>query len=74
MSMRTRCIRRQILKEIIDKKEGMGDIMKASFFSMTEAVYSAGEGVKHTIMDNVGGGMEQIKGPAIAVPGLGPCP
>lgn len=47
--------RRQILKEIIEKKEGMGDIMKASFFSMTQAVYSGGEGIKYTIIDNVGG-------------------
>mmetsp|Transcript_33764 Transcript_33764/g.74806 ORF Transcript_33764/g.74806 Transcript_33764/m.74806 type:complete len:265 (-) Transcript_33764:501-1295(-) len=44
---------RQILKEIIDKKQGMGDIMKGAFFSMTEAVYSAGDSVKHTIFDNV---------------------
>lgn len=60
---------RQILKEIIDKKEGMGDIMKASFFSMTEAVYSAGDSVKHTIKDNVetatikvNGGLDNVAG------------
>lgn len=31
----------------------MGDTMKASFFSMTEAKYAAGESIKHTIFDNV---------------------
>jgi V-type H+-transporting ATPase subunit D len=44
---------RQILKEIIEKKEGMGDMMKQAFFSLTEAVYSAGDSVKNTIFDNV---------------------
>ncbi|KAG1679398.1 hypothetical protein FOA52_007689 [Chlamydomonas sp. UWO 241] len=60
---------RQILKEIIEKKEGMGDIMKASFFSMTQAVYSGGEGIKHTIIDNVEtasvkvtGGLDNVAG------------
>jgi hypothetical protein len=30
-----------------------GNIMKDSFFSYTNAVYAAGEGIKHTILDNV---------------------
>ena len=61
--------RRQILKEIIDKKEGMGDIMKTAFFSLTEAIYSAGDSVKHTIFDNVetatikvNGGLDNVAG------------
>lgn len=45
--------RAQILKEILENKEEMGDTMKASFFSMTEAKYAAGDNVKHTIFDNV---------------------
>lgn len=60
---------RQLLKEIIDKKENMGDIMKGAFFSWTEAVYSAGDGVKHTIFDNVEsatfkvtGGLDNVAG------------
>ncbi len=60
---------RQILKEIIEKKEGMGDMMKTSFFSMTEAIYSSGESVKHTIHDNVetatvrvNGGLDNVAG------------
>ncbi|GAX73769.1 hypothetical protein CEUSTIGMA_g1220.t1 [Chlamydomonas eustigma] len=60
---------RQILKEIIEKKEGMGDIMKHAFFSLTEAVYSSGESVKNTIFDNVetatikvNGGLDNVAG------------
>lgn len=60
---------RHILKEIIDKKEGMGDIMKHAFFSLTEAVYSAGGSVKNTIFDNVetatikvNGGLDNVAG------------
>ena len=43
----------QILKEILNNKEQMGDQMKDSFFSLTEAKYAAGDKVKHTIFDNV---------------------
>lgn len=43
----------QILKTILECKEEMGDTMKTSFFSMTEAKYAAGDTVKHTIFDNV---------------------
>jgi len=31
----------------------MGDTMKTSFCSMTEAKYAAGDSIKHTIFDNV---------------------
>lgn len=44
---------RQILKEIIDAKDGLGPSMRLSFFAYTEAQYSAGESIKHTIHDNV---------------------
>lgn len=60
---------RQICKEIIDKKANMGNIMKDSFFSYTNAVYSAGDGIKHTIVDNVetasvrvSGGLDNVAG------------
>lgn len=43
----------QILKLILECKEEMGDTMKTSFFSMTEAKYAAGDKIKHTIFDNV---------------------
>lgn len=43
----------QILKQILEAKEHMGDTMKTSFFSMTEAKYAAGDSIKHTIFDNV---------------------
>ncbi len=68
--------RRQILKEIIEKKEGMGDMMKKCFFSLTEAVYSAGDSVKHTISDNVetatikvNGGLDNVAG--VKIPKVG---
>lgn len=44
---------RQILKNIVSTKESMGDIMKTSAFSLTEAKYVAGENVKHVVLENV---------------------
>lgn len=44
---------RGILKEILEAKKNLGQTMKASFFAYTEAQYTAGENVKHTIADNV---------------------
>mmetsp|Transcript_27983 Transcript_27983/g.51688 ORF Transcript_27983/g.51688 Transcript_27983/m.51688 type:complete len:258 (-) Transcript_27983:518-1291(-) len=44
---------RQILKEIIDAKNNLGNTMKESFFAYTEAQYSAGDRIKHTVFDNV---------------------
>lgn len=44
---------RGILKEILEAKQNLGQTMKASFFAYTEAQYTAGENVKHTIADNV---------------------
>lgn len=44
---------RQILREIVEAKEGMGDKMKGCFFSLAEAKYAAGDSMKHTIFDNV---------------------
>jgi hypothetical protein len=46
-----------------------GSIMKDSFFSYTNAIYAAGEGVKHTVLDNVetasvrvAGGLDNVAG------------
>ncbi|GFH33147.1 v-type proton ATPase subunit D, partial [Haematococcus lacustris] len=46
-----------------------GNIMKDSFFSYTNAVYAAGEGIKHTVLDNVetasvrvAGGLDNVAG------------
>jgi V-type H+-transporting ATPase subunit D len=43
--------------------------MKDSFFSYTNAIYAAGEGVKHTVLDNVetasvrvAGGLDNVAG------------
>eukprot|EP00892_Ulva_mutabilis_P011255 jgi/Ulvmu1/8501/UM044_0035.1 len=52
---------RQILKQILECKEDMGDTMKTSFFSMTEAKYAAGDNIKHTIFDNVETAQVHIK-------------
>lgn len=52
---------RQILKQILECKEDMGDTMKTSFFSMTEAKYAAGDNIKHTIFDNVESAQVHVK-------------
>mmetsp|Transcript_6096 Transcript_6096/g.11017 ORF Transcript_6096/g.11017 Transcript_6096/m.11017 type:complete len:256 (-) Transcript_6096:111-878(-) len=44
---------RQILKQILDCKTSMGETMKNSYFALTEVKYAAGDGVRHTVMDNV---------------------
>lgn len=44
---------RQLLKEILDCKTKMGDTMKASYFALTEVKYAAGDGIRHTVKDNV---------------------
>ncbi|KAG5544921.1 hypothetical protein RHGRI_017397 [Rhododendron griersonianum] len=44
---------RQILKTIVPTKESMGDIMKTSSFSLTEAKYVAGDNIKHVVLENV---------------------
>lgn len=44
---------RQILKNIVSTKEAMGDVMKTSSFSLTEAKYVAGENIKHIVLENV---------------------
>lgn len=43
---------RQILKKIVQTKEEMGKVMKASFFSLAQAKYSSGE-FKHTVFDSI---------------------
>lgn len=60
---------RQILKLIVEAKEGLGNGMKDSFFSWAEARYAAGEQVKHTVLDNVDrasvrvyGGLDNVAG------------
>lgn len=44
---------RQILKKIVDTKEEMGRVMKASFFSLTQAKYACLGDFKHTVFDSV---------------------
>ncbi|XP_039011871.1 V-type proton ATPase subunit D-like [Hibiscus syriacus] len=44
---------RQILKKIVSSKESMGEIMKTSSFSLTEAKYVAGGNIKHVVLENV---------------------
>lgn len=44
---------RQILKRIVETKEAMGDTMKASAFSLTEAKYAAGDNIKYVVFENV---------------------
>jgi len=44
---------RQILKRIVETKESMGETMKASAFSLTEAKYAAGDNIKYVVFENV---------------------
>lgn len=44
---------RQVLKRIVESKEAMGEMMKASVFSWTEAKYVAGDSIKHVVFENV---------------------
>ncbi|XP_072972441.1 V-type proton ATPase subunit D [Typha angustifolia] len=44
---------RAILKKIVTAKESMGDIMRASSFSLTEAKYVAGDNVRHVVLESV---------------------
>ena len=55
---------RQLLKEIIDAKENLGNTMKGSFFAYTEAQYAAGDSIKHTIVDNVDTATVKVRGAA----------
>ena len=53
---------RQILKKIVQTKEEMGKVMKASFFALAQAKYATGD-FRHTVFDSVtqvsaGGGRE----------------
>ena len=53
-------LRRQILKKIVDTKTAMGETLRASAFSLTEAKYAAGE-FRHTVFDNVGLASVRVK-------------
>ncbi|KIZ04216.1 V-type H+-transporting ATPase subunit D [Monoraphidium neglectum] len=53
---------RQILKEIVEAKQGMGDTMKGSFFALAEAKYAGGDSIKHTVFDNVYSAMDNVAG------------
>ncbi|CAI9089099.1 OLC1v1023605C1 [Oldenlandia corymbosa var. corymbosa] len=44
---------RQILKKIVSTKESMGEILKSSYFTLTEAKYAAGDNIKHVVLENV---------------------
>ena len=44
---------RQILRRILETKEKMGVSLRESNFALTEAKYTAGDSVKHTIVDSL---------------------
>nr|AEH95771.1 vacuolar ATPase subunit D1 [Triticum aestivum] len=44
---------RAILKKIVATKESMGEAMRASSFSLAEAKYVAGDGVRHVVLQSV---------------------
>ena len=44
---------RAVLKQIARTKTRVGETMRTASFAWTEAKYSAGEGIKYTVLDNV---------------------
>lgn len=52
---------RQILKRIVQAKETMGDSLKASSFSLTEAKYTAGDNIKHIVLENVASATVKVR-------------
>jgi V-type H+-transporting ATPase subunit D len=52
---------RHILKRIVEAKESMGGLMKASMFSLVEAKYAAGENIRHMVLENVGRAIIKVK-------------
>ena len=52
---------RQILRRILDAKSAMGRTMRDSAFSLTQAKYVAGEGIKYTIEDTVGAANVRVR-------------
>ncbi|MCO5547975.1 hypothetical protein L7F22_001430 [Adiantum nelumboides] len=52
---------RQILKRIVQAKETMGESLKASSFSLTEAKYTAGDSIKHVVLENVGSATVKVR-------------
>lgn len=52
---------RQILKRIVQAKETMGDTLKASSFSLTEAKYTAGDNIKHIVLENVSSATVKVR-------------
>lgn len=50
-----------ILKRIVESKKKMGDLMKTSMFSLTEAMYAGGDNIKHMVFENVGNATMKIK-------------
>ncbi|KAK4796014.1 hypothetical protein SAY86_028340 [Trapa natans] len=61
---------RQILKKIVSTKESMGDIMKASSFTLAETKYVAGENIKYTILENVQNASLKVRSPQENVAGV----
>lgn len=52
---------RAILKKIVATKTKMGETMKGAAFSLTEAKYAGGDGIRHTIFDNVSTATLRVK-------------
>lgn len=52
---------RQILNRIVQAKETMGESLKASSFSLTEAKYTAGDNIKHVVLENVGSATVKVR-------------
>ncbi|EAZ32174.1 hypothetical protein OsJ_16379 [Oryza sativa Japonica Group] len=52
---------RAILKKIVAAKESMGEAMRASSFSLAEAKYVAGDGIRHVVLQSVRLGFLRVR-------------
>ncbi|PSC71673.1 V-type proton ATPase subunit D-like [Micractinium conductrix] len=60
---------RQILRKIVETKEEMGRVMKASFFSLAQAKYATGD-FKHTVFDSIDQASLKVKASTDNVAGV----
>ncbi|PAA69830.1 hypothetical protein BOX15_Mlig005139g3 [Macrostomum lignano] len=52
---------REILKQIIETKQVMGDAMKEAAFSLAEVKFATGDNINHTVLQNVSRAQIKIK-------------
>ena len=61
---------RQILKQILTAKQQMGEKFKESFFAMAQARYTAGDHLRHSIVDSVAQATVRVQSKADNIAGV----